>query len=291
MRPFAIAGIQMTVSLNNNVEAMAQRLNTLMTIYPWVQMVLFSELAICGPLPSKAQPLPGPIEDAFCQLAKRHHIWLIPGSMYERRGKEIFNTTMVINPNGEVVGRYSKMFPFYPYEIGISPGDKFLVFDVPEVGRFGVSICYDMWFPETSRTLAAMGAEVILHPSLTATIDRELELTLSRATAITNQCYMFDINGVGYGGYGRSIVCGPDGAVLYQAGNGEEMIPIEVDLERVRHSREHGTMHLGQMLKSFRDRKVDFSVYRPDAQFPYLDSLGRLEKPPRGKGMKGLAQK
>jgi predicted amidohydrolase len=269
---------------------MAQRLGALMTIYPWVQMVLFSELAICGPLPSKAQPLPGPIEDAFCQMAKRHHIWLIPGSMYERRGKEIYNTTMVINPAGEVVGRYSKMFPFYPYEIGISPGDEFLVFDVPDVGRFGVSICYDMWFPETSRTLAVMGAEVILHPSMTSTVDRELELTLARATAITNQCYMFDINGVGYGGYGRSIVCGPDGAVLYQASNGEEMIPIEVDLERVRHSREHGTMHLGQMLKSFRDHKVDFTIYRPDAAHPYLESLGRLEKPPRGKGMKGLTK-
>ncbi len=75
-----------------------------------------------------------------------------------------------------------------------------------------------MWFPETSRTLAAMGAEVILHPTLTATIDRDVELAIVRATAAQNQCFVFDINGVGDGGNGRSIVVGPAGDVLYQAG-------------------------------------------------------------------------
>ena len=61
----------------------------------------------------------------------------------------------MIDPNGNVVGRYRKMFPFQPYENHVEPGTEFLVFDVPDVGRFGVSICYDMWFPETSRTLAS----------------------------------------------------------------------------------------------------------------------------------------
>ena len=54
---------------------------------------------------------------------------------------------------------WRKMFPFEPYEANVAAGREFLVFDVPSVGRFGLSICYDMWFPETSRTLAAMGAE------------------------------------------------------------------------------------------------------------------------------------
>jgi predicted amidohydrolase len=83
------------------------------------------------------------------------------------------------------------MYPFEPYEQGVTPGEEFCVFDIPEVGRFGVSICYDMWFPETTRTLAWMGAEVILHPTMTGTIDRDAELAIVRASAVTNQVYFF----------------------------------------------------------------------------------------------------
>ncbi len=282
MVPFAIAGIQMRVSaLESNIEAMKRQLDTLMAIYPWVQMVVFSELCAFGPFTSKAQPLPGPAEKAFCEMAAKHKIWLLPGSIYERAGDRIYNTSSVIDPNGHVVGRTRKIFPFRPYEIEVSAGDQILTFDVPEVGRFGMSICYDMWFPETSRTLAVMGAEVILHPSLTGTIDRDVELSIARATAVMNQCFVVDINGIGDGGYGRSIICGPEGTVLHQAGSGEEMIPIEIDLERVRRSREHGILRLGQVLKSFRDRSVDFSIYQPGAKHAYLDSLGPLEKPTR----------
>ena len=232
MVPFAIAGVQMFVSATeSNLERMGQRLDILMGLYPWVQMVLFSELATYGPLPTHAHPLPGPAEEAFRQMAAKHKIWFVPGTIFEKADDQIYNTAMVIDPSGHVVGRYRKMFPFLPYEQGVSAGDQFLVFDVPQVGRFGLSICYDMWFAETTRTLAAMGAEVILHPSLTGTLDREVELSIARTNAVTNQCYVFDINGLGAGGVGRSIVCGPDGAVLHQAGVGEEMIPIEIDLE------------------------------------------------------------
>jgi predicted amidohydrolase len=283
MRPFAIAGIQINVSAtHSNLQVMQHRLDTLMALYPWVQMVVFSELAAYGPSLAHAQSMPGPTEEAFRSMAAKHRLWLIPGSIYERAGAHIYNTALIIDPEGQVIGRYRKMFPFAPYESGVTAGDRFLVFDVPEVGRFGLSICYDIWFPETSRTLAVMGAEVILHPSLTATIDRDIEVSLVRVTAATNQCYVFDINGVGAGGYGRSTVCDPEGTVLYEAGSGEEMIPLEIDLERVRRSRERGILGLGQMLKSFRDRSVDFSIYQPGAKTPYLDSLGPLQKPARG---------
>jgi len=126
-----------------------------------------------------------------------------------------------------------------------------------------------------------MGAEVILHPSLTGTVDRDLELTIARASAATNQCYIFDINGLGDGGIGRSIVCGPEGSVVHQAGDNEEFIPIEIDLDRVRRSRSHGIMRLGQVLKSFRDRSVEFSIYQPGVRHPFLDELGPLEVPKR----------
>jgi predicted amidohydrolase len=96
---------------------------------------------VLGPLRSTAQPLPGPTEDAFCELAARHGIWLIPGSMFERVDDRVYNTAPVIDPEGAVIGRYRKMFPFQPYEQGIEPGHEFLVFDVQGVGRFGLSIC------------------------------------------------------------------------------------------------------------------------------------------------------
>lgn len=288
MNHFAIAGIQMHVSaVTSNLPTMEHRLATLMTVYPWVEMVIFSELAVRGPLTIHAEPMPGPTEEIFCALARKYNIWLLPGSMYERRDDKIYNTAPVINPQGEVIARYSKMFPFLPYEEGVSAGDQFCVFDVPEVGRFGVSICYDAWFPETTRTLVSMGAEVILHPSMTPTIDRDVELSIMRASAVTNQCYLFDINGVGGGGNGRSIVVGPEGVVLHEAGNGEEMIPLEIELERVRVSRERGLMRLGQVLKSFRDSKVDFSqTYAPQSNDNYLNSLGPLVKPRRATAAK-----
>lgn len=280
MTPFAIAGIQMHVSaVRENVTEMGRRLDLLVARFPWVQMVVFSELAAFGPSPSHAQALPGPAEYAFCEMAARHRLWLIPGSLFERVGTHIYNTAPVIDPDGQVVGRYRKMFPFRPYESGVESGTEFLVFDVPHVGRFGLSICYDMWFPETTRTLVAMGAEVIIHPTLTDTIDRDVELPIARAMAAVNQCHFFDINGVGDGGNGRSIIVGPYGYVLHEAGHGEEMMPLEIDLERVRRARDVGIRGLGQPLKSFRDRRVDFTVYRREA-FPhhYLDSLGPLAR-------------
>ena len=153
------------------------------------------------------------------------------------------------------------------------------MFDVPGKGRFGVSICYDMWFPETTRTLAWMGAEVILHPVMTNTIDRDVELAMARASAATNQCYFFDINVAGRLGYGRSMVSGPGGEVMHQAGAEREIIPVEVDFDYVRRVRERGWHGLGQVLKSFRDGGHAFPQYAGDAASAALSRLGPLVKP------------
>lgn len=283
MNPFSIAGVQMYISaVESNVPRMRERLELVMHIFPWVDMVVFSELAPLGPLTGKAVHLPGALEEQFQEMAARHGVWLLPGSMFERFEDRIYNTALVINPQGVVVSRYRKMFPFYPYEEGVDAGTEFCVFDVPDVGRFGLSICYDMWFPETTRTLVAMGAEVIIHPTMTSTIDRDVELSIARATAATNQCFFFDVNGLGDGGNGGSIVVGPHGEILHQAGSAPEIIPIEIDLDRVHRTREVGLRGLGQPLKSFRDRKVDFSVYKDaTGALPYLDSLGPLVKAQR----------
>ena len=284
MRPYAIAGLQLHVSgQQSNLDHICDRIEMLMILYPWVQMVVLSELATFGGWTGHASPVPSEAEQRYCALAAKHQIWLLPGSLYEQHEHGISNTTPVINPSGQVVTRYSKMFPFMPYETGVEAGTEFCVFDVPEVGRFGVSICYDMWFPETTRTLAAMGAEVILHPTLTPSIDRDVELSIVRATAAMNQCFVIDINGIGDGGNGRSLLVAPSGDVLYQAGSNEELLPIEIDLDRARRSREVGLKGLGQPLKSFRDRAVEFSVYdRNSGVASYLDTLGPLEKMARG---------
>ena len=289
MIPFAVAGVQMNVSATDeNVTAMKHKVAQVMARFPWVQMILFSELATFGPLPKHHPESIEPIENEFRELAARHGIWLLPGSIFERCGGLLYNTASVIDPAGEVVGRHRKMFPFAPYEAGVEGGTEFLVFDVPEVGRFGVSICYDIWFPETTRTLTAMGAEVLLHPTLTGTIDREVELSIARATAAMFQCYVFDINGIGGGGTGRSSVIDPAGIVLYQAGGHDEIIPVEIDLEQVRRQRAVGIRGLGQTLKSFRDRAVEFDVYdRGYFDESYLDSIGPLEMPEKG-GRAGL---
>ena len=266
-------------AIQSNIPLMKIKLDVLMNVFPWVQMVVFSELCAFGPLKKNAIEFPNKVEADFQALAKKYNIWLIPGSMFQQKEGKIFNTSTVINPQGEIVGRYSKMFPFYPYEEGVTGGGEFLMWDVPNAGRFGMSICYDMWFPETSRTMAVNGVDVIIHPTLTGTLDRDVELSIVKATAAINQCYVIDVNGLNTGGIGRSLFCDPDGRVLCQAGSTAQYLPMEIDMEVVKSRRERGIMGLGQPLKSFRDSPMHFDIYDRDKRQPYLDSLGVLAKP------------
>lgn len=288
MRQIGIAGIQMSLEAGDNLAAMRRQLGSLLRTFPWVEMVLFSELAPFGGSRQFATPLPGPAEQQFQEMAAEHRIWLIPGSMHEQAPSDahgdtaLYNTASVINPQGEIVTRYRKIFPFYPYEHGIARGDHFCVFDVPQVGKFGLCICYDMWFPETARTLTAMGAEVILHPVLTNTIDREIEIAIAQATGAMFQTFVLDINGLGAGGNGRSCIVDPHGRFLHQAGVNPEVMPLRIDLEDAHEARTTGVRGLGQTLKSFRDRKIGLEVYdASNWDDSYLAQLGTLEKPRR----------
>jgi hypothetical protein len=127
-----------------------------------------------------------------------------------------------------------------------------------------------------------MGAEVILHPSLTNTIDRDAELVIARAGAITNQCYFIDVNNCGDMAYGHSIIVGPEGDIIHQAGERTQVMPVTVDFDRVRDVRRYGLKGLGQPLKSFRDSVISFPPYEPDAVSDALNALGELAmRPPR----------
>ncbi len=278
MSHFSIAGLQLSLPMGDNLATLEQKTRATCQRFPWVDMVVFSELAIYGASLKYAEPIGGETEQRLIKLAKEQNIWLVSGSYYTQDDNGTSNTLLVISPEGQVIARYQKMYPFLPYEQQVENGDQFVTFDIPNVGRFGVSICYDMWIPETIRALACMGAEVIIHPTMTGTIDREIECCIARANAITNQCFMVDINGCGPLGNGQSIVVGPEGDVLYQAGETEQVIPIELDVGRVKRVRERGTLGLGQPLKSFRDHPIAFPQYQEPSV--YLNTLGELKLPP-----------
>lgn len=280
MRTFGIAGLQLPLAEGDNLDYIDAEIAATCARLPWVRMVVIGELASFGPSTARAQPLPGPAEERLRATARRHKVWLLPGSLYERRDDRVFNTAPVIGPDGTVVARCRKLFPFLPYERGVAPGNELCVFDVPQVGRFGVSICYDMWFPETTRSLCWLGAEVILHPTMTNTIDRDAEIAIARASAAVNQCYFFDVCVAGRLGSGRSVVHGPGGEVLYQAGEGRDVLALEIDLDLVQRTRETGWHRLGQTLKSFRDSSVVFPAYGAGAAAsPALGRYGAITFP------------
>jgi formamidase len=203
-----------------------------------------------------AEPVPGPLTERIGALARSVGKWIVPGSIFERSEQGVHNTALAFGPDGALAATYRKMFPWMPYETSV-PGDRLSVFDIPGVGRFGLMICYDGWVPEIPRNLAWMGAEVILQPTQTKTSDRELELVLARANAITNQAYVVSPNYGSLFGTGRSIVVDPEGNVLAQGGSGEEYLTHVIDLERVRAVREHGTLGLNRLWQQLRGMPTD----------------------------------
>ena len=291
-RLFGIAGVQMSVvpwDAGATVDKMSNIVTQVSATLPWVQMFIFHELVVSGvaqyvarrtsdePWKQLAEPIPGPLSNRLCETARQTGKWLVPGSMYELHNEAIYNTSLVISPTGEIVARYRKMFPWLPYESETTAGDQFCVFDIPEIGRFGLCICYDAWFPEVVRTLAWMGAEVILHPTLTATSDRSAELTLSQANAIFNQCYFIDINGLGPWGGGRSLIVDPDGRVLQQAGEHDIVMTEMLDLDRVTRAREFGTLGLCQTWKQLKNFQGQFPIYQDQiANGKIYRNLGEL---------------
>ena len=291
-RLFGIAGVQMSVvrwDMDATFEKMSDLTMNICRQFPWVNMLVFHELAVPGLVQfvtpedkdwwkKNSGPVPGPQTDRLCDVARKANRWLVPGSMWEIEDGKKYNTSVVISPAGEIVAKYRKMFPWLPYEAGTSAGDQFCVFDIPNVGRFGLCICYDMWFPEVARTLAWMGAEVIIQPTLTPTSDRPVELVMARANALFNQCYFFSINGVGEWGGGRSTIIDPDGHILQEVGTSQTFMTELIDLDYTTRTREYGTLGLGQTLKQLRDSGHTFPVYQ-DGQLAKgsFGQLGALE--------------
>ena len=280
MKPFSIAAVQLSLEYTNNFNLLERKTREVAARFPWVQMVVLSELAAGGTSKNVEHSLEEYLPK-LKEISKELNIWFVPGSFYDHKDGRITNAAPVISPEGKLITTCTKTYPFLPYEKGVSPGNEACIFDVPGVGRFGMHICYDLWFPESSRALAVNGAEVILHPSLTDTCDRDVEKAMARATAAQQQCYYIDVNAGGNQGCGLSICVGPDGEILHEANIGDEIILVEVDFEKVKRCRQRGLKGLGQPLKSFRDNPSPFLSNTQDQD--YLDSLGTLDIPSKNK--------
>ncbi|HEY5978755.1 MAG TPA: carbon-nitrogen hydrolase family protein [Microlunatus sp.] len=228
-----------------------ERPDVAMVVYPEIHLFGGSDLAADANdwLADVAEPLDGPRVAALAAIAAAHRIWLIPGSVAERAGDAIYNTAVVFAPDGRLVTAYRKVFPWRPYEAW-DPGAEWVTFDVPEVGRFGLSICFDSWFPESTRQLGWLGADIVLNLVKTVGDDRAQELVLAQANAIVNQVYFLSVNAAGPVGAGRSIYVDPDGRVIAERPDAAPAITIvEIDPARVREVREHGTVGLSRLGK------------------------------------------
>jgi predicted amidohydrolase len=177
---------------------------------------------------------------------------------------QLFNTQLVLSPEGELAGYYRKIFPWRPFE-PYDPGDRFTTVDLAGIGRVGLNICYDAWYPEVSRQLAWMGAEVILNVVKTTTPDRRQELVLAKANAIVNQVFVVSVNCAGPTGQGKSIIVDPEGNTVAEAGNDAPvLLTADLDLAAVEHVRTHGTENLNRPWSQFRDGEaaVELPVYQ-----------------------------
>ena len=260
MRALSLAALQ-TAPVPRDPEAtlglLARRVRSLRTTVPHAQLAVLPELHLSAP-PSTleehsgyarevAVEIPGPLTEALGRIAAESEIWLVPGSVYELASDgRVHNTAVVLAPDGELVASYRKVFPWQPHET-CAPGEEFVTFDIPEVGRVGLAICYDGSFPETFRQLAWMGAEVILQVNLTTTSDREQELVMARANAIFNQLYVLSLNAATPAGVGRSLIADPEGLMRVASGAGEEMLTDVLDLEAVERVRRFGTAGVSRM--------------------------------------------
>jgi formamidase len=260
VRALSLAALQ-TAPVPGDPEAtlglLSSRVRSLRATVPHAQLAVLPELHLSAP-PSTldehsgyarevAVEVPGPLTEALGRIAAESEIWLVPGSVYELASDgRVHNTALVLAPDGELIASYRKVFPWQPHET-CAPGQEFVTFDIPEVGRVGLAICYDGSFPETFRQLAWMGAELILQVNLTTTSDREQELVMARANAIFNQLYVVSLNAASPAGVGRSLIADPEGLVRVASGAGEEMLTDVLDLEAVERVRRFGTAGVSRM--------------------------------------------
>jgi predicted amidohydrolase len=196
-----------------------------------------------------AESIPGPITELLSERARRHGIYLHGGSIYEVRSGDpgIYNTSVVFDPRGEIIAKYSKIHMFdvvldgvaqYEESATVTPGDEIVMTEIDGL-PVGLATCYDLRFPELFRILALKGAEAIVLPAaFTLTTGKDHWETLIRARAIENGLYMVASAQTGQHPpgdwcYGRSMVVDPWGTVVMTASDGVGVAQAIVDPNRV----------------------------------------------------------
>ena len=215
-----------------------------------------------------AEPVPGPSTEFYGSLARQHNIVLVT-SLFERRAVGLYhNTAVVFERDGSIAGKYRKMqipddpayyekFYFTPGDLGFQPIDT-------SVGRLGVLVCWDQWYPEAARLMALQGAELLIYPTAIGydphdTSDeqerqREAWTTVMRGHAVANGLPVVAVNRVGEEAantfWGSSFVAGPQGEFLYRANTTDEVaVVVDVDLQRSEQVR--------RWWPFLRDRRID----------------------------------
>jgi predicted amidohydrolase len=207
---------------------------------PAGDLVLLPEIWPCGffafdRYASDSEPLDGPTVSAFRQKACERRCHLVMGSLVERDGDALFNTTVLIGPDGAIVARYRKihLFGYQSDEAKLlTPGREVVVVDTPW-GRTGFSTCYDLRFPELFRRMVDDGAEIFLIPSAWPSARIEAWRLFNRARAHENLAFLVSCNCAGenagkrYGGH--SMVVDPWGRVLAEGGEEGDIVTAEID--------------------------------------------------------------
>ena len=271
-----IGCFQLALQNSDNFDLISKKISDFLTSNS-VDIIILSELAVGGPGATNEKFYLHNYIDKFTDIALKNDIWLVPGTFYEKVDNKIFNTSPVINNLGKVITKAYKMFPWLPYEENVEMADRFCTFEYPGFGKIGLHICYDLWFPESSRQLALDGAKAIINPTLTPTKDREIETIMVRATSAQQQLYYIDINSTGDQGNGLSIIADPCGEIIHQSSDVEDIFIVEISSDYVEDVRKNGMYKLGQSIKSFRDHPYFQNSYKMNTD--YLDSLGKLKKP------------
>jgi predicted amidohydrolase len=215
-----------------------------------------------------AEPIPGPLTDRLAERARRHGICLHAGSIHELRPDDprVYNTTAVFGPDGDLLARYRKIHLYdvvldgvatYEESATIAPGDELVTVDVDGV-TVGLTICYDLRFPELFRILALRGAEVILLPANFAmATGKDHWEVLIRARAIENGVFVvapaqFGHHPDGYWSYGRSLIVDPWGTVLATAPDEETVLTADLTLARLRSVRRQIPALANRMPEAYR---------------------------------------
>ncbi|GLU89047.1 MULTISPECIES: carbon-nitrogen hydrolase family protein [Agromyces] len=258
-RSLTVALAQLAAAPRFELEEFGERLRALVRRNPTAEFWAFPELHLdpadtAEGIEASARPLGDPRLAALGGLARELGVWLAPGTIYERgETGAVHNTALVFAPSGERVAGYRKIFPWRPLETA-APGDRFEVFELPGIGRMGLSICYDIWFPEHARHLAWLGADVILNLVQTATSDREQELAIVRGNAVMNQLWIASVNAAAPTGRGRSLVVDPTGSVRAASPDAsEEVLTVVVDFGLTELTRDRGTAGVSRPWSQFHE--------------------------------------